>query len=535
MTSRPFEHIVAAMIPSRTAAKNMPVSFSQMSTTLPFLYQTRTLTNFAWKRSNAAYQSSRCISRNLSGSSRFQHLVKRGTIPTTTSAPKTETEGGLSIKRKTNMSGMDPPSAGSWDFDPKEGSFQKAFKIKKHFTKPYEPGKKEILEEDDFTPPEAIHFDEGLDSDLWGEDEIQQLTDSHQSRGSTITARERRAFQKIFSDIFESSLRPSAKKEDWFNDDDLEDSRPENKQRAKSKLDNILTSSIRRESLSNREGIEAAVERYPPALQAAAARAMGLANNEEDEGAALVEGTQLDEQQLEALREPECTRVEGLMKNAKTDLELWDVMEKEVFPLIAKLGLEDASSSESAVVPKGVESKKKREKKTNTEEVPEEVQQPELNQLMKAEHEVSPLSIYGPLYPSYLLLGLRLLDRGFAKPSPLALALLPRIKSFGFISHVLGASTQFYNELLRIYHYRQDDFRGMLDLLTEMEDSALDVDDETLGIVLDVIKAQRFIQLGAKGSAIKALWRMPEFAHHRFIDWRDSIHRAIYERTEVRH
>jgi hypothetical protein len=148
---------------------------------------------------------------------------------------------------------------------------------------------------------------------------------------------------------------------------------------------------------------------------------------------------------------------------------------------------------------------------------------------------VSPLALYGPLYPSYLLLGLRLLDRGFAKPSPLALALLPRIKSSGFTSHVLGASTQFYNELLRIYHYRQDDFRGMIDLLAEMENSALDVDDETLGIVLDVIKAQRSINHGAKGPAVKALWSMPEFAHKKFEFWRDVIHKAIFERTEARH
>jgi hypothetical protein len=75
----------------------------------------------------------------------------------------------------------------------------------------------------------------------------------------------------------------------------------------------------------------------------------------------------------------------------------------------------------------------------------------------------------------------------------------------------------------------------MIDLLAEMENSALDVDDETLGIVLDVIKAQRSINHGAKGPAVKALWSMPEFAHKKFEFWRDVIHKAIFERTEARH
>jgi hypothetical protein len=129
------------------------------------------------------------------------------------------------------MSGVNPPSAGSWNFDPDQRCFQKTLKIKKHFTKPYEPDKKEILGEDNFTTLEAIDFEEGLDSDLWGKDEtdeIQQLTDRYQNRGSTITPTERRAFQKIFSDIFESSQRPSSKKEDWFSEDGMEDAKPGN-------------------------------------------------------------------------------------------------------------------------------------------------------------------------------------------------------------------------------------------------------------------------------------------------------------------
>ena len=75
----------------------------------------------------------------------------------------------------------------------------------------------------------------------------------------------------------------------------------------------------------------------------------------------------------------------------------------------------------------------------------------------------------------------------------------------------------------------------MLDLLTEMETSALEVDEETLSIVLDVIKAQKRSYFSDKGPALKALWSMPEFAHHKFEAWRNSIHRAICGRNAARH
>lgn len=439
------------------------------------------------------------------------------------------------------MHGVEPPPAGSWRFNPGESAMRSSkeghqeFELKNHFTKSFEPDDLEDvkdLEGDWFAKPEAIEFDDGdHDIDIWGENEIQGLTDKHQNRGSTITLDERRAFQKIFSDIFKSSQ--SSRKEDWLSNNEVGmDVGTRGGQKAKAKLDGILTTALRlssQESKSKVEGIEAAIERYPLALQVAAARALGLVNNEGVRAeVASIEDTTLGTEELEALREPERARVEGMMKTVNTDFELWAVMEKEVFPLIAKLGLEDAPAPQAAVVSKRAKNRRKRG--TTTEVVPEENEQLESAQLMRAEDGVSPLALYGPLYPSYLLFGLRLLDRGFAKPSPLTLALLPRIKSFGFTSHVLGASTQFYNELLRIYHYRQEDFRGMLDLLTEMENAAVDVDEETLGIILDVLQDQRIADRGVRGPSIKALWTMPEFAQKRFYDWRKTIYGTIEER-----
>jgi hypothetical protein len=222
--------------------------------------------------------------------------------------------------------------------------------------------------------------------------------------------------------------------------------------------------------------------------------------------------------ELEALRDPERERVEALMKNANTDVEFWEVMEKEVFALIPKLGLEDEKPEP---VKKPTTAKMKKAKAAKQPK-------PEIERFEKVVAqtpngtEVSALTLYGPLYPSYLLLGLRLLDRSFAKPSPLALSILPKIKSLGPISHVLGASTQLYNELLRTYFYRYEDFNSIAKTLNEMEKSAVEVDEETLEVIIEILKTKAVIGRGEKGSTIKALWQMPQYARVNFQYWRNK-------------
>jgi hypothetical protein len=71
----------------------------------------------------------------------------------------------------------------------------------------------------------------------------------------------------------------------------------------------------------------------------------------------------------------------------------------------------------------------------------------------------------------------------------------------------------------------------MINLLLEMEHSALDVDEETLEIVIDVMSTQRRVLRGDKGRALQALWSMPEFAPNKFRP--DSIQHSIGEREET--
>jgi hypothetical protein len=435
------------------------------------------------------------------------------------------------------MSGVEP-SAGNWRLNVDVPSVQdetpKGLRIRKFKTVPNPNFADYALSKTkdnsrEFELPDSIEFDEDLIEEVTDKDEISDLTDKRGNRESTITDSERSAFQKIFSDIFERSRRFTKNLEsgDPFTEESVDASEePTDRRKSKSKLADIFNDAIlHRDRNKIREDMESVVSQYPPALRAAAAQAIGIAADKE-------RSTGMDTEQLEALREPERLRIESMMNAARTDFELWEVMEREVFPLIPKLGLGDAPQMKEEVSTKS-KKKNRRNILKKSDPTSEEVSEhPSLNSSMGsgAEHGTSPLAIYGPLYPSFLLLGLRLLDRSFAKPSPLALSLLPKIKSLGFISHVLGASTQFYNELLRIYRYRHDDFRGIHNLLSEMELSALDLDEETMEIVLDIMKTQLSVHRGDKGSAIRALWSMPEFAPNKFRSWRDKIAHAMGER-----
>jgi len=561
------------MLGPRAAAEAGPSVLSTMSTSMPFLYHTRTLSAWGLTGGNTANKGYNALLRR-------HYSDFRNNAPT--SPPR------FTIKRTSNMSGAEPPPARSWTYKPRNAdeagsasphnsseptarfsnesdaepfpsswSFKPGQSHNTYLEKSGFDNNKKFLnsESNDFRLEDGLGFDEmsELDEDVKIQDpfsagmqpeEIQDLTRKHGARDSTITDQERSAFQKIFSDIFKRSNRSGASLGSTSASETLEDDPfgmecvPTDIGKAKKNLGNILTSAMQRNPQSRRE-METALEKYPPALRAAAAKAMGYIEDESDvEQIQSNRNAVLDTEALEALREPERKRVEGLMNAATTDFELMEIMEKEVFSLISKLGLDDGSpkDTDAQIPPKS--KKKKGSKKAKNSPKPENVteiepqEQSEVTSSEPAVDGVSPLALYGPLYPSFLLLGLRLLDRSFAKPSPLALSILPRIKSLGYISQILGGTTPLYNELLNIYRYRYDDFRGMLDLLNEMERAALDFDEDTLAIVRNTAKFQLSIHRGEKGNTMKALWAMPEFAPNGFRVWREKIVKAIMERED---
>ncbi|KAH6677214.1 hypothetical protein B0J14DRAFT_583739 [Halenospora varia] len=517
------------LCPAREA---LPMAISTLSMTMmPFLYQTKTLTcsTAALNRAARVPRYVNTIRRNFTIT-----VQRRKYIPKPQPWKQRKFDSPPSERRTTRSGEYEVP----FEFEP--GQFGGAAR--------WSPGRVNEFGEADEGEFGLVDEDADYEGDYGpSEGEEAQSMDLRGPRESTITDGERRAFQKIFSDMFEQKQRSPQPNMKYMSTQDM----------AKSKLDAILADSMANRFHSqqmhagamSRESRENIVNRYPVALRPTIAKAMGLEENDsadefwkDDEGVAEEPPKEYD--QLESLRTPERERVENLLRNAETDVELWEIMEMEVFSLITKLGLEEApfvDNSKKELSP-GNEKKLASKKAVKKKEEPKDPK-PVLEKLTaennlaanksKREKPVSDLSLYGPLYPSYLLLGIRLLDRSFAKPSPLALSVLPKVKSLGSISHVLGATTQLYNEVIRVHFYRYDDFVSVAKVLAEMERSAVEMDEDTLDIINSIMSIQKSVRRGDRGAVIQALWQMPGYATANFAMWKAKITSALAGQLEA--
>ncbi|RDW73758.1 hypothetical protein BP5796_07200 [Coleophoma crateriformis] len=492
----------------------VPAAISSISTTLmPFLYQTRTLSSSRFlgpvaPRGNRVagvsyYRYLHSCSRQSEEEtgpriSRIPYTPRNPfrdeSAPTSRRKPRTSrsADGGFVINRITTGSGHQ--ASAPFDTD--------------------------------------IPFDYPEKGDWAGVHDMKEIGDltrisreESKAQGTTITPSERRAFQNIFTNIINRKL-PKFKLDPVLPDDPLSESLPS----STASLHKIMSGAPKRPQppQKTRAEIEAAVQKFPPSLREAAAKAMGLEDTVQE-----VEQKVEFVDPLDSRREPERARVEALMRGAKSDFELWAILEKEVFSLVDKLNLREAEVEEVLPLKKSKKNGRKpgrNPKVVRGEKLEEVVTAGEEEQTSETnEEEAYQLHLLGPLYPSYLLLGLRLLDRDFAKPSPLTLSILPKIKSLGIMSHVLGASTALYNELLRINSNRYDNYSGAIQLLAEMEAAGLDHDAETLRIVNDICETQEGVREGEKGRTLQVLWTMPEFAPKEFLMWREKIQRALSE------
>jgi hypothetical protein len=256
----------------------------------------------------------------------------------------------------------------------------------------------------------------------------------------------------------------------------------------------------------------AALRHFPTSLRRAAEEAFGAsrtaAESVRESSVMLAESEVIEEsarrpdlivvdpeaERIEAMRIGEQHRVEALMTAAKTDFELWDIMEQEVFPLVDKFSID--SSSKPVL--------KTRKRPSNAEAL-------ETHTSAADRERRYNMALYGLLYPSHLLCALRLLDSAFPRPSPLALSILPRIKQLGVASYVLGASTAFYNALMGIHWYRYGNIGAVFDLLEEMRHSGLTLNSDTMGIVMDAENSLRPCAEGSDSPFLEELTAMPEY------------------------
>lgn len=313
---------------------------------------------------------------------------------------------------------------------------------------------------------------------------------------STITLEERHTFEAIFEDIYKRTQAGTMNASGKAQARELQ-AKKIDPSAAKQKLATILNDGKPAQEVEEQShGSMADLKSYPQALRAVAAQALGLTKKPGASGKApKVTKKVATAQDLERTKERE--RIEKLLVNAPSDIALWAVMEKEVFSLIPRLGLGVEAEKSAGPTIRDRRTRKgkllaaeaavdaSKQAEARSEAAPSSTPDADAEQPKKLE-----MAVYSPLYPSLLLRSLQLLNSGFQKSSPLTLNVLPRIKSLGLASHILGASTPFYNELMRVYYYTYSDFKGVAKLLLEMLNSGQEMDQDTHKVVMEIVRMQ---------------------------------------------
>ncbi|KAI1117699.1 hypothetical protein F5Y14DRAFT_401562 [Nemania sp. NC0429] len=402
----------------------------------------------------------------------------------------------------------------------------------------------------------------------------------------TITPTERQIFQRIFADIEARGLKPAVELGDT-TPSTIPPSRSARliMQQAAYDAGQARPATVTSPALLSGAARDRAkaLLRFPPELRSAASKALDTINRQaamgpqgydaydthdaHNAGSAAADHAAAEEDdpletnwkapahtfartvELESKRQPERTRIEGLITSAASDFELWDVLEKEVFQMPARLGIMKAAAQSDDPDPSAKPKKRGRKSASKSQSPGQTSHDPDAN-LETSGVDASPASpdntpnaaepaklslyVHGPLYPAYLLLALRQLDTAFAVPSPLVFSILPRIKELGLESYVLGVSTPFFNELLNIYWTRRGDLSGVLNLLEEMRHCGIYFDNRTASILnqMDTALSQLATAEDRAGFG-KALMLMPDYEksqRERIRHWHSAVDISANER-----
>ncbi|EFQ27255.1 hypothetical protein CGRA01v4_04313 [Colletotrichum graminicola] len=304
---------------------------------------------------------------------------------------------------------------------------------------------------------------------------------------STITPTEKFIFQNIFADIAKRSGRQDPHAAATHQEGE---SGPR---------DAILSKFPR----SLRRAAQAALElREAPFDDSSSFRTSFVTEEQHHDSDADLEAEKEQAARLEAahneIRTHEIVRLQALLDQCNTDVEVWDVLERDVFSMVAKLGISE--DSQQVQPPPQTAKKGKGRPKRVEKEAAATTSGPSLA-----------MESHGPLYSMHLLQGLKTLDQSFARSSALALDVLPRVKELGLASYVLGVSTPFYNELASIFWYRHGDTQAVLDVLDEMQFAGLSYDKQTLRLVDTIEMALASFRRGQLGIFSKAIGAMPGY------------------------
>lgn len=356
--------------------------------------------------------------------------------------------------------------------------------------------------------------------DAASRDKVESRT--KQEKRSTITASEKAVFARILQNI-ERMPRKEPQQEEDALEDELDDEH--DPQQDLSAIFDAAIRDLRVQEELARAGAERSqqISATVPARERAVDVLVG--RKDEPPGAmpfrrplklanGMVLGDEMQsEEDLDRLKKA-CDDHRGLIssmfESATSDVEIWRILEKEVFKLVGDLNTQtEARKKARKEVDRKVESaeidgKSKREKQVRSKN------QPKVKNLTQESIALPTDTLYSILstnYADYLLSALRLLRRHHPTSS-YALYLLPTIRRLGPISYVLGASTGFFNEIFFLRWTQYSDLHGIADLLQEMLDQGIEINSVTTNLLVQLKMDRRAGLKGRKGPVVQKWWKL---------------------------
>lgn len=354
-----------------------------------------------------------------------------------------------------------------------------------------------------------------------------KLQNEQLSRPSTVTVSEQAAFDRLIKDVSEpTSDEPDV--EDILDQDELnsgydanvdldsifEDAirqlRLQAEQDAKSAATNLISGRVSQERaidihLSNEKGtLSAKLFKRP----------LTLAN-----GTPWINEPQTDDERtrLEVACGDHGTKVTKMLFSAKSDKEIWQVLETEVFSLVVRLNehvrLLELANSERARKAQRAKADGKdiadAEHEEGKEGNPDQAESPPANPSKPKAIPVNEvLLILQSNYTDYCLVALRL----FRKRHPTSLYaqhILSTIRQRGPISYVLGVSADIYNEALFLHWTQFSDLHGLADMIEEMLNQGIEGNGVTIALIKGISDQRRNARQGKKGrSSMREWWHM---------------------------
>lgn len=209
-------------------------------------------------------------------------------------------------------------------------------------------------------------------------------------------------------------------------------------------------------------------------------------------------------------------RIEALLAAANTDVELWNVLETELFSPIQLLDL-DQKTADLRLMASG---NPKRAKKKSTEHA------------MINSHREDHVAIITYIYPIILRTALDHLIQNFPA-STLPFSILPRIKRLGRTSYILGASTPLYNEIIDLTAKNYADFHRIDELLQEFDPAGLEFNEETQKILESIERMGRRGMQGRDGVNQKLIWSMDvtSAGWRKVIEWIPAVRERLEQQA----